>query len=64
MRTRMMNFKHYNDVLSTSIGPVKKSELPNATADYRGLISYAKTKGVPVTELSQKEKDMFIKVAK
>ena len=58
---QMLNYRRYNDVLNASSGPKKRSDFPNVTADYRGLIAYAKNKGVAVTELTQEEKDRFVK---
>ena len=62
MKPQTKNYKRYYEALKASSNPVKKSELPNVVADYRGLIAYAREKGVAVTELSQEEKNRYVKI--
>ncbi len=45
---------------SPMYGPYKRSEIPDIAIDLRGLVSYAKSKGVSVPELSDSEKQQFV----
>jgi len=58
MSGQMMNYKN---LLNTSVRPIMPSELPDVMIDYNGLRQYAREKGVPVVELTEKEKDFFVK---
>ena len=49
--------KKYKDSLSTMQGPILLRQCP----DIRGLMKYAKKKGVKVIDLSEDEKASFIK---
>ena len=40
-----------------------KSDIPNIRIDYKGLTSFARSKGVRVCDLSDEEKNSFIIVA-
>ena len=53
--------KRYKDSLKTMQGPILLSECPDIKLDLRGLMTYAKEKGVKVIELSEDEKSCFIK---
>lgn len=53
----MMNYKIS---LNTSGRPIMPSELPNVRIDYKGLLNYAKQKGVRVIDLSEAEKNRFV----
>ena len=44
-------------------GPYMKSDIPNIRIDYKGLTSFARSKGVRVCDLSDEEKNSFIIVA-
>lgn len=57
MNGRTMNYKLS---VNTSTEPIMPSELPKVTIDYKGLLSYAKQKGVRVIELTEAEKERFI----
>lgn len=57
MNGQMMNYKL---PLSASLKPILPSELPKIRIDYKGLLKYAKEKGVKVIDLSDKEKEQFI----
>ena len=60
MRNQTMNFKAYYESLKNMSEPIMPSQLPKVKFDGRGLIAYAKEKGIPPHELSQEEKKMFI----
>ena len=51
--------KHYRNVRLS--GPYFKKDIPNVNIDYRGLVAFAKKKGVLVCNLSDEEKNLFIK---
>ncbi len=53
--------KNYKNSLSNMQGPILFSQCPNIKLDLRGLMRYAKEKGVKVVDLSEKEKASFIK---
>lgn len=40
--------------------PIMPSELPKVRINYKGLIAYAKEKGVQVIDLSDSEKNRFV----
>lgn len=46
--------------VSDPMGPYLKEDIPNVNIDYRGLVAFAKDKGVPVCNLSDEEKNLFI----
>ena len=50
----------YNNILSNTPGPILLKNLPNMVVDYRGLIKYAREKGVQPAMLSEEEKKKFI----
>ena len=50
----------YKDSLENTPGPVSLQDLPPMIIDYRGLVAYAKEKGVHPGMLSEKEKKAFI----
>ena len=51
--------KSYNNYIE-SLKRMQEPEVPKAKIDMRGAIKYAQEKGVPVEDLSRKEKDRFI----
>ena len=53
--------QRYNESLSQTPGPVLPKDLPRMTVDYRGLLAYAKQKGVEPAELTVEEKEQFIR---
>lgn len=57
MNGQMMNYKIS---LNTSARPILPSELPKVRIDYKGLLNYAKQKGVQVIELTDAEKNQFV----
>ena len=57
MSGQMMNYKIS---LNDSARPIMQSELPKVMIDYKGLLNYAKKKGVRVIELTDIEKKRFV----
>lgn len=53
--------KRYKESLANMSEPLLLSQCPNISLDLRGLMQYAKKKGVKVVELTEKEKAAFIK---
>lgn len=49
-----------NDILREQ-GPIPARDLPKMRIDYKGLLAYAESKGVPVIELDENEKKQFVK---
>ena len=52
--------KSYDEYIS-SLHSMKEPVVPKARIDMRGAMQYALKKGIPVGDLTRKEKDMFIK---
>ena len=50
----------YKESLKNTPGPVRLQDLPPMVIDYRGLLAYAKEKGVQPGFLSEKEKMAFV----
>ena len=57
MNGQMMNYKILSN---TSARPIVPSELPDVMIDYKGLLDYAKQKGVRVNDLTDAEKERFV----
>lgn len=57
MNGQMMNYKAS---MECNTRPILLNELPPIRIDYKGLVKYAKDKGVSVIDLSGSEKDLFI----
>lgn len=53
--------KKYKESLAKMPEPILLSQCPKVRLDLRGLMQYAKEKGVKVIELTDKEKASFIK---
>ena len=53
--------KKYKESLANMPDPILISQCPKLRLDLKGLMQYAKEKGVKVIELSEKEKAAFIK---
>lgn len=56
--------QRYRESLENTPGPILLKDLPPMIIDYRGLIKYAKEKGVQPVNLSEQEKKKFILVSK
>ena len=52
--------QRYNESLAMTPGPVLPKDLPRMIGDYRGLLAYAKQKGVEPSALSDEEKKQFV----
>lgn len=50
MNGQMTSFNH----------PYSVEEIPKFNIDYRGLIKYARSKGLSVPQLTDREKELFI----
>ena len=53
--------RKYKESLAKTPEPILLSQCPKIKLDLRGLMQYAKEKGVQVIELTEKEKSAFIK---
>ena len=53
--------RRYKESLAKVPEPILLSQSPKIKLDLRGLMQYAKKKGVKVIELTEKEKAMFVK---
>ena len=53
--------KKYRESLARTPEPILLSQCPKIKLDLRGLMQYAKDKGVKVADLTEKEKVRFIK---
>lgn len=53
--------KKYKYSLTNMQGPTLLSQCPNVKLDLRGLMKYAKERGVRVIDLTESEKEAFIK---
>ncbi len=58
MNGQMMNYKKYYDSLKNTPEPEDAVNL--IAIDYKGLVAYAKSKGVEPCDLSDDEKNRFI----
>jgi len=52
--------KRYKASLANTQGPVAFEDIPNIKIDMKGLLAYAKEKGVEPAYLSDEEKERFI----
>ena len=53
--------KKYKESLKNTPEPIMPSQLPQIAFDLRGMMEYAKSLGKKVVELSESEKQMFVK---
>lgn len=60
MNGQMKNYKNYIESLKSTPGPWLYEDRPHIKMDLRGLVAYAHTKCVSVSELSDDEKQKFV----
>lgn len=53
--------KKYKESLKNTPEPIMPSQVPKINLDLRGLMTYAKSVGKKVVDLTEKEKNMFLK---
>lgn len=53
--------KKYKESLINTPEPIMPSQLPQIALDLRGMMEYAKSLGKKVVELTESEKQMFVK---
>ena len=58
MNGQMMNYKRYLESLERT--PEHEAVVKPYAIDYKGLVEYARSKGVEPCDLSAEEKDRFI----
>lgn len=51
--------KSYEQILSEMGRPIDINSIPNRGIDYKGVIAYARSKGVKVFDLPMGERDKF-----
>lgn len=59
MTIQEMNYKRYKETIKTMPAPISMNSVPRAYCDARGMIEYAKKKGVSTMELSLDERMKF-----
>ena len=52
--------KRYKESLSRTPGPIMPSQIPKVKLDMRGLVKYAKERGIAPIDLTQEEKERFM----
>ena len=53
--------KKYRESLTNTPEPIMPSQLPQVVLDLKGMMEYAKSIGKKVVELSDEEKNRFVK---
>ena len=53
--------KKYKEIIKTIPDPIRLKDRPQINLDMRGLMNYAEQQGKKVIDLSEEEKNMFIK---
>ena len=56
-----MDYSKYMSELINTPAPILADQLPDTSIDFAGLIAYAHSKGVKVGDLTDEEKNQFIK---
>ena len=52
--------KKYKESLSRTPGPIMQSQIPKVKLDMRGMVKYAKERGIAPIDLTQEEKERFM----
>ena len=52
--------KKYKESLSRTPGPIMPSQIPKVKLDMRGMVKYAKERGIAPIDLTQEDKERFI----
>lgn len=58
---RKFDYQRYFEQIRTMPEPIMMSALPKVKLDLRGSRDYAKSKGIAIASLTEKEKQRFIK---
>lgn len=58
---RKFDYEKYYKQLEIMPKPIMASELPKVKLNLKGIRDYAKKKGIPIANLSDAEKQLFIK---
>lgn len=58
---KKFDYKRYFEQLKTMPEPIKMGELPKVKLNLKGISEYAKSKEVTIANLSEEEKQLFIK---
>jgi len=56
-----INYDKYMMILQNTPAPILADQLPDTSIDFAGLMAYARSKGVKAGDLTDEEKNRFIK---
>ena len=62
MNGRTMNYNRYYQAMENMREPIMPSQLPKFKMDINGMVAYAREQGKKVAELSEIEREKFIKL--
>lgn len=60
MKNQVMNYKKYYETVKNMTGPILLKDIPNERYDVRGMIEYAKSKGITTRDLTLEERSTFL----
>ena len=60
MKSPTMNFKKYYESLEGFSGPVLLKDVPKERYDVRGMIAYAKARGITTMDMTKDERARFL----
>ncbi len=60
MKNQVMNYKKYYKTVENMTGPILLKDVPKERYDVRGMIEYAKSKGVTTRDLTREERSAFL----